>query len=101
MSSSLTVDRLTVLDLAQLPGTLQVRQVQGFSPLEYHDELIIHGNGLSAADGTAQFGQLALVNSVTSSSATGGSVSSAALPLNPSAYIEISINGTARKIPYY
>lgn len=61
---------------------------------------IAFGNG-GSGDATAAvaFGTLSLTNSTTASSATAGAAT--VLPVAPLGYVEISVNGTVVKVPYY
>jgi hypothetical protein len=95
----LVVKKLIVTDLAQITGILKARKIQGFSPLEFYDQIIIYGNGITA-EGTGTFADLALTN--TGSISTSASIGSAsALPSLPEGYLSVTIDGNVKKIPYY
>jgi hypothetical protein len=45
--------------------------------------------------------QLFLLNLLNFTSATTATAGSAALPANPAGFIEVTVNGESKKIPYY
>jgi hypothetical protein len=73
------------------------------SAQQIHDALnnvlYIQGNAGNAVAVLPAAGVLPLTGQTTATSATGGAAT--ALPAAPVGYLEVSINGTVRKIPYY
>jgi hypothetical protein len=93
-ATAMTLANVSLIEAgAFYPSSAPTMTLSGGSTVSYYGRTVANANHVSSFDQP-----LALTTQTTATTATGGS---GTLPSAPVGFIEITINGTAAKIPYY